>query len=135
MELLWGAGPVPGLELELVEGAGPSPEPLLDSGGVGSALGAGPVAEKMKDSLKRYKYDRDYWYVYSLTVTFCDINTSREQSFSVTHEAKYEMRTCRRSHEEIFIDVHINKLPLYGKNQALYSNKCMRMYMLVCSNV
>ena len=116
---MWGVGLVPGLELELVEGAGPSPELLLDLGGVGSALGAGPVAEKMKDSLKRYKYDRDYWYVYSLTVTFCDINTSREQSFSVTHEAKYEMHTCRRSHEEIFIDVHINKLPLYGKNQAL----------------
>ena len=44
-----GVGPVPRLELELVEGAGPSPEPLLDSGGVGSTLRAGPVAEKMKD--------------------------------------------------------------------------------------
>ena len=46
---MWGAGPVPGLELELVEGTGPSPEPPLDSGGVGPALGAEPVAEKMKD--------------------------------------------------------------------------------------
>ena len=57
--------------------------------------------------------------VCSLTVTFCDINTSREQSFSVTHEAKYELCTGRCSREEIFIDVHINELPLYGKNQAL----------------
>ena len=86
---MWGAGPVPRLELDLVEGARPSPEPLLDSGGVGSALGAGPVVEKMKDSLKRYEYEGDYRYVYSLTVTFGDINTSRKQSFSVTHEAKY----------------------------------------------
>ena len=78
-----------------MEGAGPLPEPLLDSGGVGSAFGAGPVAEKMKDSLKRYKYERDYRCVRSLTVT-CDINASREQSFSVTHEAKYEMRTSSR---------------------------------------
>ena len=45
-----------------MEGAGPSPEPLLDSGGVGSALEAGPVAEKIKDSLKRYEYECDYWY-------------------------------------------------------------------------
>ena len=47
-ELVWGVGPVPGLELELVEGAGPSPEPPLDSGGVGPTLGAGPVAEKIQ---------------------------------------------------------------------------------------
>ena len=36
---------------------------------------------------------RDYRYVCSLIVTVCDINTSREQSFSVTHEVKYEMHT------------------------------------------
>ena len=61
----------------------------------------------------------DYRYVWSLTVTFCDINTSREQLFSVTHEAKYEMRTSRRGREKIFVDVYINKLPLYGNNQVL----------------
>ena len=61
----------------------------------------------------------DYRYVWSLTVTFCDINTSREQLFSVTHEAKYETRTSRRGREKIFVDVHINELPLYGNNQAL----------------
>ena len=31
--------------------------------------------------------------LYRLIVTVCDINTSREQSFSVTHEVKYEMHT------------------------------------------
>ena len=42
--------------------------------------------------------------------TVCDINTSREQSFSVTHEAKYEMRTSRHwVHQEIFMDFHVNK--------------------------
>ena len=36
------------------------------------------------------------WVVYRYVCrlrTFCDINTSREQSMSVTHEAKYEMQT------------------------------------------
>ena len=33
--------------------------------------------------------------LYHLIVTVCDINTSREQSFSVTHEAKYDMHTLR----------------------------------------
>ena len=110
---MWGAGPVPRLELDLVEGARPSPEPLLDSGGVGSALGAGPVVKKMKDSLKRYEYERDCL-----------------QSFSVTRKAKYEMHTCRRSHEEIFIDVHINKLPLYV-DTLLHTNIYIRMHLLL----
>ena len=35
----------------------------------------------------------DYQYVCNLRVTVCDINTSTEQSFSVIHEVKYEMRT------------------------------------------
>ena len=61
------------------------------------------MAKMKKDSLKRYSQilklvnmsggARDYQNVCNLRVTFCDINTSREQSFSVTHEAKYEMHT------------------------------------------
>ena len=48
-ELVWGAGPVPGMELPSPGsgGAGPSQEPPLD-------LGAVPVSEMMKDSLKSY---------------------------------------------------------------------------------
>ena len=47
---------------------------------------------------------------FAVSETFCDINTSREQSFSVTHEVKYEMRTSRHwVHQEIFMDFHVNK--------------------------
>ena len=51
----------------------------------------------------------DYWYV-AVWENSCDINTSREQSFSVTHEVKYERRTSRyRVHQEILMDFHVNK--------------------------
>ena len=47
---------------------------------------------------------------FAVSETFCVINTSREQSFSVTREVKYEMRTSRRRvHQEIFMDFHVNK--------------------------
>ena len=58
---------------------------------------------EMKNSLKRYSQilklvnmsggAHDYQNVCNLRVTIYDINTSREQSYSVTHEVKYEMCT------------------------------------------
>ena len=71
------------------------------------ALGEGPVAEMMKGyyaEILNMSSARDYRYVSSLKVTFCDINTTREQSFSFTHEAKYEKRK-----KEIFVDLHVNE--------------------------